>query len=381
MLVGFVFLGWLGGFAGSATLTNLVNEYPHFTIDHPSGGFYVPTKNAIILAETGAGVISSISLTSPLAGATPYYNYVLSYMSSLDLLSRSGTRGGEIRFDSVNGVALRPQGNSWFSSLGTMDWNTFVNLDSDDLQLVDNYNQNAIPQSTFASASWTTGSVVAIQNFFPQAAVPWNYAKLFIYASVPSSSLSMYYVCYTLSSRKTVLGTGWNSPVDVKPNADGSVWWVAESTGVYQVPATSPNRGSASLVIAASFPSALAYDAYSYLLYTVENAPNGRIWVWNGLSATVLYTGVQHAAGMTGDSSTSTFESLILTERDTNLVFQLSLSTLTRSNEHVGGLQTPQHITPANNNNQNALQFYVVDSTAVYIADLNTSPSHPHLTV
>ena len=217
----------------TSSLINLAQEYPQFTVQNRSGGFFLQTQNWVILTETQSGDISSISLTSPLSSATPYYNYVLPYMDSLDLLSRTTNSGGEIRFDNVYGVALRPQGNSWFSSLGFLDWTTFVNIDSDNLQQIDNYNRNAILQSTFNTASWTAGYVIAIWNTYPQFAVPWNYAKIFIYASSPTSSISMYYVCYTLGSRKTILGTGWTNPVYLKPNGDNSIWWVAESTGVY----------------------------------------------------------------------------------------------------------------------------------------------------
>src|SRR5579872_3502943 len=73
----------------TSSLTNLALEYPQFIVQNPSGGFFLQTQNSVILAETTSGDISSISLTSPLSSATPYYNYVLPYMDSLDLLSRT----------------------------------------------------------------------------------------------------------------------------------------------------------------------------------------------------------------------------------------------------------------------------------------------------
>jgi len=357
------------------TSINLASQYPQFTTQNPSGGFFASTQNAVVLAETTTGDIASISLTSPLGSATPYYSYTLAYMSSLDFLSQSSSQGGECRYDNVYGISLRPQGNSWFSSLGFMDWNTFVNLDSDNLQVIDNYNQNGILQTTFNSASWSSGYVISVWNTYPQAAVPWNYVKIFIYASTSSSSISMYYVCYTLQSRKTILGTGWNNPVDIKPNGDSSIWWIAESTGVYQVSASTPNKASASLLIPATLPSSLAYDSNSHLLYCVENAANGKIWVWNGMSASVLYSGVQNGAGIVGDSLTAKFQSLYISEKGSNSVFQLNLQNLLKTSQ-LTGFNIPQQISP---NPQNPQQFYVVDSSAVYLTDW-TLPTAPTLT-
>ena len=353
----------------ATTITNLVSQYPLFTVQNPSGGFFSSAQNEVVVVETGSGDIASIALISPLSSATPYYNYLLPYMQSLDLLSQSTNQGGEIRFDNVYGVALRPQGNSWFSSLGFLDWATFVNLDSDNLQVIDNYNQNAILQSTFNSASWSAGYVIAIWNTYPQAAVPWNYAKIFIYASLSSSSISMYYVCYTLGSRKTILGTGWSSPVDIKPNSDSSIWWVADSTGVYQVSASIPNKGSATQIIPATSPSALTYDANSHLLYCVENVANGRVWVWNGMIANVLYSRVQQGAGIVGDSLSSKFQFLYIAETGTNSIFKLSLQSLLRTSQ-LSGFNGPQQISP---NPQNSAQFYTIDSSNVYLTDWSVS--------
>ena len=94
-----------------------------------------------------------------------------------------------------------------------------------------------------------------------------------------------------------------------------------------QVSATNPNKAFATQIIPATLPSALSYDVNSHSLYCVENIANGRVWVWNGMSAMILYSGIQNGQGLAGDSLHLNFNPFILQRGEVipclNLIFKI----------------------------------------------------------
>jgi hypothetical protein len=105
-----------------------------------------------------------------------------------------------------------------------------------------------------------------------------------------------------ITNTKTVLGTGYSSPEDVKLSVDGTHAYVTERTGNFvKVPLSGANRSAATLVVTGiTAPQQMFLDEAHNAAYVVEFAATGKLWHINlttGAKTAVLST-LNNAVGL-----------------------------------------------------------------------------------
>lgn len=144
------------------------------------------------------------------------------------------------------------------------------------------------------AASFVTGDVLAVQTN------GGNFAKVLVVSA--GTNMTIEWVTYKLDSPYAVLGTGYQTPEDVKASADGAHVYVSERTGDFlKVALATPNRASATvLAFGMNSPQQIYLDETHNSAWVVEYASPGNLWQINLTTGakTAVLTGLQNAVGV-----------------------------------------------------------------------------------
>lgn len=299
------------------------------------GSDFRRAQNQLVFVEYG-GKLSRLNLIPSATVLTSGSTTLLgSYGFNLDTGvedSSGAPLTGDVWWSGFEPYAMARIGAAQLANLGVTDFSAITAATLQSLT----YSTANVPASSFVN-----GDVLAVQTN------GGNYAKVLVVSS--GYNMEIQWVTYQLDPAYKVLGTGYNSPEDVKVSSDGLHVYVTERTGdLLQVAFATPNRGSATVIASGmTAPQQMFLDEAHGNAYAVEYAPAGNLWQINLSTGTktALLTGLQNAVGVVISSDLQyAYISEQTTGPDSGRVSRFQLSSGTRQGI-VTGLTAPFFLT------------------------------------